>query len=91
LDLVFQSFPAQRYIMLNEVSVSDRATTQGIITVFISIGQMTGSAAIGTLIASNKVPIIGYKNVFFIISLLALLLAASGFLLKNRSKELMKI
>jgi MFS family permease len=79
---------ALRYIMLNEVSVSDRATTQGIITVFISIGQMTGSTAIGTLIASNRVPIIGYKNVFFIISLLALLLAASGFLLKSRSKEL---
>jgi MFS family permease len=82
---------ALRYIMLNEVSVSDRATTQGIITVFISIGQMTGSAAIGTLIASNNVPVIGYKNVFFIISLLALLLATSGFLLKSRSKELIKI
>jgi MFS family permease len=82
---------ALRYIMLNEVSVSDRATTQGIITIFISIGQMTGSAAIGTIVASSDVSRIGYKNVFIIIALIALLLATAGLLLKSRKKELISI
>ena len=45
---------ALRYVMLNEVAASDRASTQGIITIFISIGQMTGAAFIGTVVASNS-------------------------------------
>lgn len=79
---------ALRYIMLNEVSVSDRATTQGIITIFISIGQITGAAAIGTLIASTRIALNGYKKVFLFISVFAFCLAVIGFFLKSRSKEL---
>ena len=82
---------ALRYIMLNEVSVLDRATTQGIITIFISIGQMTGAAAIGTLIASTRIALNGYKKVFFFISVFAFCLAVIGFFLKSRSKELKTI
>jgi len=82
---------ALRYIMLNEVSVSERATTQGMITIFVSIGQMTGAAAIGTLVASNKVAIDGYKRVFLFISVLAFVLALAGLFLKSRSRELQPI
>jgi MFS family permease len=88
LGLSVLSGSALRYIMLNEVSVSDRATTQGIITIFISIGQMTGAAIIGTLVASNSVPLNGYKQVFLFISIFAFLLAVTGLLLKSRSKEI---
>lgn len=79
---------ALRYIMLNEVSVSDRASTQGLITIFISIGQMTGAAIIGSIIASYKEIRTGYKHVFIIISVFAILLTVSSILLKSRSKEL---
>lgn len=82
---------ALRYIMLNEVSVSERATTQGMVTIFVSIGQMTGAAAIGTLVASNKVALDGYKQVFLFISVFALGLALSGLFLKSRSRELQTI
>jgi len=79
---------ALRYIMLNEVSVSERASTQGIITIFVSVGQMAGAAAIGAILASYKDVVKGYTQVFLFISVFAIALAASGFLLKNRSREL---
>jgi MFS family permease len=78
---------ALRYVMLNEVSVSERATTQGIITIFVSIGQMTGAAIIGTLVASSRVALDGYKQVFLFISIFAFILAVTGLFLKSRRKE----
>lgn len=41
-----------RYIMLNNTSSEDRATSQGMLTIFISVGQITGTAVIGLLMAS---------------------------------------
>jgi predicted MFS family arabinose efflux permease len=41
-----------RYIVLNNTSPEDRATSQGMLTIFTSVGQITGTAAIGLLMAS---------------------------------------
>jgi MFS family permease len=82
---------ALRYIMLNEVTVSERATTQGLITIFVSIGQMTGAAIIGSLVASHSEAVKGYKSVFFFISVFAIILAVAGFFLKNRKRELQTV
>ena len=79
---------ALRYIMLNEVSVAERASTQGIITIFVSIGQMTGAAIIGTVVASSKIALNGYKQVFMLISVFAFFLAVTGIFLKSRKSEL---
>jgi EmrB/QacA subfamily drug resistance transporter len=82
---------ALRYIMLNEVSASERASTQGIITIFVSIGQMMGAAIIGTVVASNRIVLNGYRHVFLFISVFAFLLAAAGIFLKSRKSELQTI
>jgi EmrB/QacA subfamily drug resistance transporter len=82
---------ALRYIMLNEVSVTDRASTQGIITIFVSIGQITGAAFIGIIVASYSEVLKGYKQVFLMISIFAFLLALAGIFLKSRSRELQTI
>ena len=79
---------ALRYIMLNEVTVSERATTQGLITIFVSIGQMMGAAIIGSIVASSPEATKGYKQVFLFISVFAIILASTGVFLKNRSREL---
>jgi EmrB/QacA subfamily drug resistance transporter len=79
---------ALRYVMLNEVSASERASTQGLITIFISVGQMTGAAIIGTLVASSKVALEGYKQVAFFIAIFAGILAITGIFLKSRASEL---
>jgi MFS-type transporter involved in bile tolerance (Atg22 family) len=52
---------------------------------------MTGAAFIGTIIASNTNEVIGYRQVFISIALLASFLAISGIFLKSRSKELKTI
>ncbi len=41
-----------RYIVLNNTSAEDRATSQGMLTIFTSVGQITGTAVIGMVIAS---------------------------------------
>jgi EmrB/QacA subfamily drug resistance transporter len=80
---------ALRYIMLNEVPVSERAATQGVITIFISIGQMSGAAIIGSILASNTNLLKGYNQVFMLIAIFAVLLALSAILLKSRKIELL--
>jgi MFS family permease len=82
---------ALRYIMLNEVSVSERASTQGIITIFISIGQIAGAAIIGSVVASYNVKVIGYKHSFLFISFFAFILALVGIFLKSRKSELLTV
>ena len=82
---------ALRYIMLNEVSVSERASTQGLITIFVSIGQMTGAAIIGTIVASNRIALNGYRQVFMFISVFAFILAIAGIFLKSRKSELQTV
>lgn len=88
LGFAVLSGSALRYIMLNEVTAAERAATQGLITIFISIGQIIGSSFIGVIIASSVLAITGYRNVFIIISIISLLLTLSAVFLKNRHKEL---
>ncbi len=91
LGFAILSGSALRYVMLNEVSAAERASTQGVITIFVSVGQMAGAAFIGTLIASNRSEIDGYKKVFLLIAIFAAILAFAGIFLKSRSKELHSI
>jgi EmrB/QacA subfamily drug resistance transporter len=79
---------ALRYIMLNEVSGSERASTQGIITIFISVGQILGSAVIGAFLASYSIPGAGFRTIFTFIFMLALILVILSIFLKSRSVEL---
>ncbi|MGA2295966.1 MAG: MFS transporter [FCB group bacterium] len=80
--------PPLRYIMLNEVPPQDRALTQGMLALFISVGQITGSALISVIIASGNTNISGYKSAFLSLSFLMLFLLSFAYFLKNRQKEL---
>lgn len=79
---------ALRYIMLNEVSSSERALGQGIITLFTSTGQMTGATLIGIIVASMSSKLDGYSRSFLIIAIVALFVTAISSRLKSRSEEL---
>lgn len=71
-----------RYIMLNNTSAEDRATSQGMLTVFTSIGQLVGAAIIGlfsTNFAGNHL----YKIIFVGLSALLLIMFVLSFRLKN--------
>jgi EmrB/QacA subfamily drug resistance transporter len=76
------------YIMLNEVPAIERASTQAILLIFISLGQLTGSALVGTLTSSADKGVSGFGYAFLSMGVLSLLLVfASGFL-KTRKREL---
>ena len=76
------------YIMLNEVTVKERASTQGILVIFISAGQLLGAALIGSLSSSIGKGIQGFGTAFLIMAVVALILVILSVFLKNRKKEL---
>jgi len=76
-----------RYIMLNEVNATERASSQGILTILISVGQLIASALIGSFTSSYHNSVQGYKIVFGILAFLSLLLGLSALRLKSRIQE----
>ncbi|OJX37987.1 MAG: MFS transporter [Chloroflexi bacterium 44-23] len=76
-----------RYIMLNEARTSERSVAQGVTNVFISVGQLLGSALVGALAASAANLVVGYSNGYRFIGVIGLILFGLTFLLKSRSAE----
>ena len=76
-----------RYIVLNEAPPSDRGTAQGLLTVFLAIGQLSGAALIGGVAASRGGGTQGYQLALLILGGLTALLAVAGFGLKSRASE----
>lgn len=79
---------ALNYIMLNEVSPEERASTQGILVIFISIGQLCGAAIIGVITTSLWGKEFGFSYAFLGMSGLSFLLMFAALLLKPKSEEL---
>ncbi len=79
---------ALAYILLSESRVGERAVAQGIITLFISIGQTIGAPMIGAVVASEAGDVAGYSRAFLIIAGVTLVLTMLAFGLKKRSSEL---
>ena len=77
-----------RYIMLNEAPASERASAQGAIALFTSIGQLLGGAAVGAVAASRGGGVAGYQAAYLAIGGMALVLIALTSGLKSRAQEL---
>jgi MFS family permease len=90
LGLSVLSGSSLRYIMLNETSQLDRAVTQGMLTIFISLGQLTGAALIGVILASSS-GVIGFKHVFLYQSILLFMVIFLSFRLKSKKEEMNNI
>jgi MFS family permease len=86
LGLSVLSGSSLRYIMLNESAAEDRAVTQGMLTIFISLGQLTGAALIGVIIAI-AIGEEGYRNVFLYQSILLCVVFILAFFLKSHARE----
>jgi EmrB/QacA subfamily drug resistance transporter len=77
-----------RYIMLNEAPASDRTAAQGAITLFTSIGQLTSSALVGAVAASQGGGVRGYGSAYLVIGGIAVVLVLLTIGLKDRKEEL---
>jgi MFS family permease len=75
------------YIMLNEVPAKERASTQAILLIFISIGQLTGSALVGALISTPEQGVAGFGYAFMVMGGISALLLILSFFLKGKKKE----
>lgn len=78
---------ALSYILIHEADKQERATSQGAITLFISIGQLLSAAMVGAITASSVVELDGFKNAFTVIVVITFVLIGFAFLLKNHSDE----
>ena len=76
-----------RYIMLNEAAARERAAAQSVATVFTSVGQLVGAAAVGAIVDSVG-GAAGYSAAFITIGGIAIVLTILAFALKSRGQEL---
>ncbi|MEN4012100.1 MAG: MFS transporter [Chloroflexota bacterium] len=79
-----------RYIMLSEARAEERTFSQGIITLFTSVGQLTGSAIISAMVASfgSEGAFSGYRAAFFLVAIFSIALIFLAALLQRREREL---
>jgi predicted MFS family arabinose efflux permease len=87
LGLSVLSGSSLRYIMLNEVDIHQRALTQGLLTIFVSMGQITGGAVVSGMVAKYVVMLDGYHSVFISISVLIAGVLLISFRLRNKKDE----
>jgi acetyl-CoA carboxylase carboxyltransferase component len=73
--------------MLNEVDIHQRALTQGLLTIFVSMGQITGGAVVSGMVAKYVVMLEGYQAVFISISVLIAAVLLISFRLRNKKDE----
>lgn len=75
-----------RYIMLGEASAQDRASSQGVLTLFASTGQLVGGALVGA-VAASRAGVGGYQEAYLVVGALALVLVFLALGLKGRAEE----
>jgi len=76
-----------RYIVLNEAQPEDRASAQGLLTVFLAVGQLLGAAIVGGVAASKGGGVIGYQSSFVVLATLTGAILLVAFLLKSQREE----
>lgn len=75
------------YILLQEAEHAERTVAQGVVTLAISIGQLTGGALIGALVASAAVRMRGYHVAFAWIAATALVLTLLSLRLRGHADK----
>lgn len=78
--------PALSYILLAAANVAERGVSQGLITLFISVGQLIGGAGVGAVAAS--VPgSAGYRTGFFAVAVAGVLVWLAALALKKKARR----
>lgn len=78
---------ALSYILLRESEAEERTVAQGVVALFLGVGQLMGGAFIGAVAESSGTGIRGYANAFWTITAITLVLLLLGFQLKSRHAE----
>jgi MFS family permease len=78
---------ALSYILMHEARREERTTSQGLITLFISIGQLIGAAIVGAVVASMDGDVRGFSAAFLGIAGLMFIVLLLSLRLKSRAAE----
>jgi len=74
-----------RYIILEEARPEDRASAQGLLNVFLAIGQLGGAAIVGSVAASLGGGTVGYQWAYVVLAALSAVLIVSSLGLKSKT------
>lgn len=72
-----------RYIILEEARPEDRASAQGLLNIFLAIGQLLGAAIVGAVAASKGGGQAGYQGAYVVLAALALAMLGLSFRLRK--------
>lgn len=78
---------ALSYILIHEATRTERTVSQGLITLFISLGQLMTGAAVGAIAASATDLLSGYASAFLGIALVSVIMTGAAARLKGRASE----
>jgi MFS family permease len=73
-----------RYVLLNEVSALERGASQGLLSLFTSVGMMLSGVLIGGIAASAGGGASGYREAFGLIGIVVVAMVVLSFALANR-------
>jgi len=73
-----------RYIVLNNTPETERASQQGLLSVFSGIGQLISGVMLGGIIESMGGGLLGFSIAFITVGLISLTLFIESMLLKNK-------
>ena len=76
-----------RYVVLTEAGPEQRAAGQGLLSVVLSIGQLTGAALVGAIATSRGAGAEGYEQGFIVIGVVMAVTSLAAFALKSRAEE----
>ena len=71
-----------RYIVLEEARVEDRASTQGLLNIFLAIGQFSGAAIVGAVATSAGGGTEGYQMSFGVLAAITVVVAGVAMCMK---------
>jgi MFS family permease len=71
-----------RYIVLEEARAEDRAATQGLLNIFLAVGQLSGAAIVGAVATSAGGGTEGYQAAFAVLAAITVVIGIIGLRMK---------
>ncbi len=72
-----------RYIVLEEARIEDRASTQGLLNIFLAMGQLSGAAIVGAVATSAGGGTAGYQASFGVLAVITVVIGGIALCLRN--------
>jgi MFS family permease len=76
-----------RYILLEEARPEDRASTQGLLNIFLAIGQLSGAAVVGAVATSAGGGTSDYQLSFGVLGVITVVILIVALCLRQRESS----